>query len=248
MQQLPLGVRLADHAVFASFLAAANGQALAGAQQLARGEPGPPLWLCGPPAAGKTHLLQAICAAASPRRAVFLPMKEMAALGAGVLEGLRDFACVCLDDVDGVIGRMEWERALLALLHDLQDSGARLAMSAAAPPAVAQWLLPDLGSRCAAAAVHVLKALDERQQIEALQLRARLRGVELPRQTALWLQRRFARDMHSQYALLDTLDTAALVAQRRLTVPFIRAVLNRGAGPGSPPAGPEPGPAPAREP
>jgi len=40
-----------------------------------------------------------------------------------------------------------------------------------------------------------------------------------------WLQRRFPRDMRALYELLDTLDEAALVAQRRLTVPFIRSVL-----------------------
>jgi chromosomal replication initiation ATPase DnaA len=31
--------------------------------------------------------------------------------------------------------------------------------------------------------------------------------------------------MRTLYNLLDTLDAAALVAQRRLTVPFIRSVL-----------------------
>jgi DnaA family protein len=37
--------------------------------------------------------------------------------------------------------------------------------------------------------------------------------------------RRFPRDMHTLYELLDTLDEAALIAQRKLTVPFIRSVL-----------------------
>jgi DnaA family protein len=47
----------------------------------------------------------------------------------------------------------------------------------------------------------------------------------LPDETARWLQRRYPRDMHTLHNLLDTLDEAALVAQRRLTVPFIRSVL-----------------------
>jgi DnaA family protein len=67
--------------------------------------------------------------------------------------------------------------------------------------------------------------LDEREQQEALQLRARLRGFELPEETSRWLQRRFPRNMRALYEILDTLDEAALVAQRRLTVPFIRSVL-----------------------
>jgi DnaA family protein len=67
--------------------------------------------------------------------------------------------------------------------------------------------------------------LDEEEQREALKLRAHVRGVELTDETARWLQRRFPRDMHTLYNLLDTLDEASLVAQRRLTVPFIRSVL-----------------------
>ena len=69
--------------------------------------------------------------------------------------------------------------------------------------------------------------LDEAGQQAALQLRARLRGFELPEETSRWLQRRYPRDMRKLYERLDTLDEAALVAQRRLTVPFIREVLTR---------------------
>ena len=91
-----------------------------------------------------------------------------------------------------------------------------------------KWTLPDLGSRCSASTVFQLRLLDEEEQREALKLRARIRGVELPDETARWLQRRFPRDMRTLYELLDTLDEASLVAQRRLTVPFIRTVLKDG--------------------
>jgi DnaA family protein len=70
-----------------------------------------------------------------------------------------------------------------------------------------------------------LRPLDEGEQREALRLRARARGLELPEETALYLQRRFPRDLPTLYHLLDTIDEAALQAQRRLTVPFIRSVL-----------------------
>jgi DnaA family protein len=79
--------------------------------------------------------------------------------------------------------------------------------------------------RCAAGAVFQLRALPEEEQHAALQLRARLRGLELPEETWQWLRRRLPRDMRTLYELLDTLDEAALTAQRRLTVPFIREVL-----------------------
>ena len=75
-------------------------------------------------AAGKTHLLQAVCARrASGVRAGYVPLAEVAALGAGVLEGLAQLECLCLDDVDHVSGRIEWERGLFALLRELAESG-----------------------------------------------------------------------------------------------------------------------------
>lgn len=40
-----------------------------------------------------------------------------------------------------------------------------------------------------------------------------------------WLLRRVERDLASLTALLDRLDRASLAAQRRVTVPFLRAVL-----------------------
>ena len=227
MRQLPLGVRLPDRAVFASFLPARNVEALEHARRVAAGEFAGLTWLCGPPGVGKTHLLQAICSAASERlRAGYVPLAEFAPLGIEVLEGLPQLECLCMDDLDAVIGRLEWERALFALLRELQDAGGRLVLAASAPPALLRWALPDLGSRCAAAAVLQLRPLDESEQQAALRLRARVRGLELPDETLQWLQRRFPRDMRSLYELLDTLDEAALAAQRRITIPFIREVLS----------------------
>jgi len=100
-----------------------------------------------------------------------------------------------------------------------------LIVAAGEAPALVRWELPDLGSRFTAAAIHTVRVLDERAQRAALMLRAKVRGFELPDEVARWLQRRYARDMGTLYQLLDTLDSAALVAQRRLTLPFIRSVL-----------------------
>jgi DnaA family protein len=226
MQQLPLGVRLPDRAVFASFLPARNGQVVDHLRRLADAQLAGTAWVCGPRGAGKTHLLQAVAAQAGQHlQAGYLPLRELARLGVGVLEGLRHLECVCLDDLDEVIGRLEWERALFGVLQGIEEGGARLVAAAQTPPALLSWVLPDLGSRFSASAIFQLRVLDEREQQAALQLRARLRGFDLPDETTRWLQRHYPRDMGKLYALLDTLDQAALVAQRRLTIPFIREVL-----------------------
>ena len=226
MRQLPLGIRLPDRAVFASFLPARNRQAVEYLQRLARAQISGIAWLCGPAAAGKSHLLQATCVLASDgMRAGYFPLSELASLGVEVLEGLPSLDCVCVDDIEQVLGKPEWERALFGVLREMDERGARLVVAGKSPPALLNWTLADLGSRCAASTVFQLRALEELEQQEALQLHAQFRGFELPDETARWLQRRYPRDMHTLHDLLDTLDEAALVAQRRLTVPFIRSVL-----------------------
>jgi DnaA-homolog protein len=226
MRQLPLGVRLQDRAVFASFLAGRNLEAVEHVRALACGASGGVAWLAGAAGAGKTHLLQAACAAASvARRAGYFPLAELGPLGIGVLDGLREIECLTVDDVHAVAGNVEWERALFGLFCAIEERGGRLIAAAAAPPALLSWALPDLGSRFAASAVFQLRTLDEIEQREALKLRAQVRGLDLPEETARYLQRRFPRDMRTLYELLDTLDEAAIIAQRRLTVPFIRSVL-----------------------
>jgi len=226
MQQLPLGVRLADRAVFASFLAGPNLQAVEHLRELVLGAGGGVAWLCGPTGCGKTHLLQAACAAAGESlRAGYFPLSELGPLGTGVLDGLPQIECLCLDDVDAVAGKLAWERALFGLFREIEERGGRLIAAARTPPALLGWALPDLASRFAACAVFQLRMLDEAEQRAALRLRAQVRGLDLPEETARWLQLRFPRDMRTLYELLDTLDEAAIIAQRRLTVPFIRTVL-----------------------
>ena len=226
MQQLPLGVRIPDRRIFATFLTAGNEQTVAQLQALAGGERGGVAWLYGALAAGKSHLLQAACVLASEHgRAGYVPLAEFERLGTDALEGLPQLDCVCLDDLHVVAGQREWEAKLFGLYREMEERGSRLIVSALHPPAYMPWSLKDLGSRFAAATLLPLATLAEAQQREALKLHAHARGFELPEETAQWLQRRHPRDMASMCGLLDTLDEAGLAAQRRLTIPFIRSVL-----------------------
>jgi len=145
--------------------------------------------------------------------------------GPMILDGLERRQLVCLDDIDVVAGDADWEAALFALLNQVFDSGGQLVVAAKTAPRESSIRLADLASRLSRLPVFRVRALDEAERVEALQLRARHRGLDLPDETANYLLRRSRRDMASLYELLDKLDLAALRAKRRLTVPFVRDVL-----------------------
>ena len=225
MSQLALPLRLADHAVFASFLSDGNEALIAMLKELADGTSDTGCWLWGAAATGKTHLLQAICDRAGDR-SVYVPLASLADTDPTVLEGLARRELVCIDDLDVVAGRVEWERGLFELCNQIMDVGGRLVVAAAHAPRNSSIVLPDLVSRLSRLPVFQLKPLQEAERAAALQLRARHRGLDLPDETARYLLNRSRRDMTSLYGLLDQLDAEALRAQRRLTIPFVKAVMS----------------------
>jgi len=230
MKQLALGVRLRAEAVFESFSPGRNTEILAAL----RGPDTLPLWLWGARGAGKTHLLQAVCADASAgpagETAAYFPLDRGSGLPPEALVGFETCRVLCLDDVDAVAGDPAWEQALFRLFNDSAELHTRLIFAAHAAPRQLQWTLNDWRSRAAACVVYQLHELDDTGRVEALRLRAAQRGLQLPPETADYLLRRMPRDLASLFEVLDQLDEASLVAQRRLTVPFIRDALEKLAG------------------
>lgn len=222
MKQLALGVRLRDDAVFASFAPGVNAEVVAAL----RADQSVPLWLWGGRKSGKTHLLQAVCAATDrPQTAAYFPLDRRLALPPEALLGFERCRVLCLDDVDAVAGDAAWERALFRLFNEAAEQRTRLVFAAGAAPRQLAWVLEDWRSRAAACVVYQLRDLDEAGLIEALRLRAAHRGLDLPPETSEYLLRRMPRDLASLLAIFDRLDEASLMAQRRLTVPFIRDAL-----------------------
>jgi DnaA-homolog protein len=227
MQQLPLAMRLRERAVFESFVPGPNREASERLRAVAAGQEAGVNWLSGPSGSGKSHLLQATCAEAQRHglSAAYLPLAQLRSYGPEVLDGWQQARVLALDDLASVAGHAAWEQRLFGLHREVQEHGAALILAAIEPPQQLAFSLPDLASRLAAALLLPLRSLAEDEQREALRLRALARGLELPEETALYLQRRFPRELSALYELLDTLDEAALRTQRRLTVPFIRSVL-----------------------
>ncbi len=224
MQQLPLGVSIQDRATFASFYPGPNPMAVERLRSIAYGDRGV-IWLWGAKGSGRSHLLQAACAAAGARRAAYLPLRELGEAATGFLSDVRLLDLLCIDDIGCRIGHRDFELALFSAYRSVEERGGGLIVAADQAPVGLNWVLADIRSRFGAAEIFQLKALDDEGEREALRLRAASRGLDLPEETARYLLRRFPRDMSTLGRLLDEIDLASLSAQRRLTVPFVKSIL-----------------------
>ena len=160
-------------------------------------------------------------------RSAYLPLGEHASLEPGMLQGLEQLQLVCMDDVDAISGNESWERAVFILFNSLMEAGNTLIFSASVSPRGLPLALPDLKSRLQWGLIFHLRPLPETERLEALRQRARLRGLDLSDEVTAYLSRRLARDTHSLFRFLDRLDQASLVAKKKLTVPFVRKLLDK---------------------
>jgi DnaA family protein len=228
--QLPLGVRLRDDATFANYYPGANAAALGYVERLCEADAGwteSLMYLWGGEGVGRSHLLQAACLRVEQRseQAVYLPLAEVVEYGPALLDNLEQCELVCLDDLDAVAGRSDWEEALFHLFNRLRDSGRRLLVAASKSPRELAIRLPDLQSRMTLALVFQLHSLSDEDKLRALQLRASRRGLHMSDEVGRFILTRGERSMSALFELLERLDQASLQAQRKLTVPFLKETL-----------------------
>jgi DnaA-homolog protein len=227
MEQIPLDVQLADHAVFDTWLAGDNGALVHALRQVVEERGFNVCWLWGGPESGRTHLLQA-CVNEAYRhrlRTAYLPVGSGSELVPGMVENMDGLDVVCIDDIDAIAGHDEWEQAFFGLFEGLRQHGSRLVMAAGKSPLHCGFELPDLVSRFSSGATFRVHPLSDDDKIRAMQLRAGWRGLEMPDDVAHFLFARVARGNCFLFDLLDRLDKKALAEQKRLTIPFVRAFL-----------------------
>ena len=223
--QLPLALRYPPDQRFETWLGAPA--TLAQLRALASGEVGDALYLQGGSGSGKTHLLLAACAAAEAggASANYLSLARVRGRARAALQCIEQAGLVALDDLDAVAGDREDEIALFDLLNRVRDAGIGLLYAARDVPAALPLVLPDLRSRLAQCTLLALRALDDDGRTEVLRQRAAARGLLFDEVALEWLMRRHSRDLSDLGALFERLDRASLAAQRRLTVPFLKQVL-----------------------
>ena len=226
--QLALGFGFSPGRRLDNFVPGPNAATLAAVRAIASGESSTPLYLRGPQATGKTHLLQGCCAAAQAggERVAYLPLGSLDEITPAVLGGLHEADVLCIDDVDGVAGDPAWETALFHLYNEAEARGARLVFSGRGGPNLLQ--MPDLASRLAAGLMLVLLPPDDALRRAVLNQQASELGFELGDEVAEYILARAPRDLERLSVLVASLDRYALAAKRRVTVVLVREFLAAG--------------------
>lgn len=229
IRQIPLDLRWLPHQRLDAFWPGANQTALREVTALTRDTDHAWLFLHGAAGTGKSHLLIGACRAAidagGPARYVSMasvPEPRAEAIAAIAAEGI-----VAVDDVQAIASDRDAERALFDLFNRARAASVRMLFAATSSPPELGIALPDLVSRLSGCTQCALRPLDDAGRRGMLRLLAGRMGLRLDDDVLDWWFARQPRDPASLVALLQRIDRAALAAQRRVTIPFLRELLGQ---------------------
>jgi DnaA family protein len=232
--QLALSVQLPDDEIFDSYHSELNSSVVSQLslfiEKAAQSQSNQPscLYLFGLTGVGKSHLLHACSAYASQLgiTSVCLSCAELLQLSVEVLDGLEQIDVICIDDIQLFAGDRQWQQAIFDLYNRVLEQNNSLLISGDQSVGQLGLTLPDLNSRLSWGLTEQLKPLSDIEKVTAIQFRASKRGLMLSDDAANFLLNRLSREMENLIASLDILDKASIREQRKITIPFIKDVLN----------------------
>ena len=183
----------------------------------------------GAEGSGKSFLMQAICnELSSPgKQFAFIPMNKAINMGVEIFQNLASLDAVCIDDLQLILSREEWETALFNLINECQQSNCSLILSFGGDQSLEDITqLPDLLSRIKRMEFMKLQAVQDEFLNQALDFVSQQLDLNLEKAELEFLLKHQTREFSLLVDNLMVLDKQAASLKRKITIPLIKETLN----------------------
>ncbi len=173
---------------------------------------------------GKSYLLQAICNdfSNSDNSIIYIPMQKAIKLKPSILQGVSELNLVCIDDIDIIKNKREWEIALFNLINECYEKECFLLLSGSINKLEA---IPDLVSRIKKMETVRLEAIDDDELLEATQAIAKNLNVEVSNKNLNYLINNSRRDIKNISKILSLLEKKSLERKKTIGLALIKEVI-----------------------
>tara|TARA_B100000902_G_scaffold365160_1_gene385850 strand:+ start:159 stop:857 length:699 start_codon:yes stop_codon:yes gene_type:complete len=173
---------------------------------------------------GKSYLLQAICNdfSNSSNSSIYIPMQEAINLDPSILEGVSELNLICIDDVDLINKRREWELALFNLINECYEKDCFLLLSGSVNKLEA---IPDLVTRIKKMETLRLEAINDDELLEATQAISKNLNIEISDKNMNYLINNSKRDIKTIFRTLSQLEKESLERKKSIGLNLIKEVI-----------------------
>ena len=183
----------------------------------------------GAAGSGKSFLMQAICneLSSSGKQFAFMPMSKAINMGVEIFQNLASLDAVCIDDLQLILSKAEWEIALFNLINECQQFGCSMILSLGGNQSLEEIAqLPDLLSRIKRMEFMKLQAVQDEFLNQALDFVSQQLDINLEKTELEFLLKHQTREFSFLVDNLITLDKQAASLKRKITIPLIKETLN----------------------
>ena len=173
---------------------------------------------------GKSYLLQAICNdfSNSNNSSIYIPMQEAINLDPSILEGVSELNLICIDDIDLINKRRDWEIALFNLINECHEKECFLLLSGSINKLEA---MPDLVSRIKKMETLRLEAINDDELLEATQAISKNLNIEISDKNMNYLINNSKRDIKTIFRTLSQLEKESLERKKSIGLNLIKEVI-----------------------
>ena len=185
------------------------------------------LFIYGTKESGKTFLLQAMCNSYSSmsKSSLYIPLKKVMNYGVEIFESLETIDLICVDGIEDVISKIEWEKAIFNLINKALISGSRIILTSSKDLKSLNFLLPDLESRIRKIQSYELHPINDKDIFDALKYISKLTSINLGDKEAKYLVTYSQRNISNLVQILESLDQLSMEMKRKITIPLIKEVI-----------------------
>ena len=173
---------------------------------------------------GKSYLLQAICNdfSNSNNSSIYIPMQEAINLDPSILDGVSELNLICIDDVDLINKRREWEIALFNLINECYEKECFLLLSGSINKLE---VISDLVSRIKKMETLRLEAINDDELLEATQAISKNLNIEISDKNMNYLINNSKRDIKTIFRTLSQLERESLERKKSIGLNLIKEVI-----------------------
>ena len=185
------------------------------------------LFIYGTKESGKTFLLQAMCNSYSSvsKLSLYIPLKKVMNYGVEIFESLENIDLICIDGIEEVISKIEWEKAIFNLINKALISETRLILTSSKDLKSLNFSLPDLESRIRKIQSYELYPINDKDILDALKYISKLTSINLGDKEAKYLVTYSQRNISNLVHILESLDQLSMEMKRKITIPLIKEVI-----------------------
>ena len=185
------------------------------------------IYIYGLKNSGKTYLLQSLCNeySKSNKSTLFLPLIEVIKYGVEIIDSIENMDLVCIDGLEIISHKKEWEVELFNLINNALHTGCRLVFTSSSEEGGINFSLADLDSRIRKFQSYEIFPVSDEHLLKALKKISNLRSITLGEKEAQYLITYTKRNIADLVNILESLDQLSIENKRRITIPLIKELL-----------------------